>query len=73
MTDRDPRIDPKPGDVLEVKPDCCLFRHVAACHAGTVTFYSRCGKQWFNSAMRDTLDQWRDIMRDAKVIQDADD
>lgn len=65
--ERDPRIDPAPGDILEMKPGCCLFRHVEIVRNGRVTFHSRCGNQWFNSSMRDTLEEWREIMRDARV------
>jgi hypothetical protein len=70
--ERDPRVDPKPGDVLEVKPGCCLFRHVAIARANIVGYASRCGNQWFNTTFRDTLVDWREVMKDAKVIHRAD-
>ena len=66
---RDPRTDPRPGDVLEVKPGCCLFRHVSAAHGNHVAFHSRCGQQWFNATFRDSLKDWRAVMADARVVQ----
>lgn len=65
--ERDPRIEPMAGDVLEVKPGCCHFRHVVGFRNGRVTYASRCGRQWFNSTFRDSIDEWREIMKDARV------
>lgn len=68
---RDPRIDPKPGDVLEVEPGCCTFRHVSGAHASKVSFHSRCGQQWLNSTMRATLEEWRSEMANARVVSEG--
>ncbi len=69
--ERDSKVDPRAGDVLEIEPGCCLFRHVAGVHLGHVTFNSRCGQQWLNSSSRITLNEWRADMKDGKVIHAA--
>ena len=71
---RDPRIDPQPGDVLEMRCEgSCWFRHVITrSPRGHVRFAARCGNQWFNATMSDTLDDWRTATRDAFVVQTAE-
>ena len=67
---RDPRVDPKPGDVLGFRKGS--FRHIVSTRGQWVVFHSRCGSQWVNSAMRETLEEWREAMKDAEVIHAAD-
>lgn len=64
--DRDPKIYPKASDEI-----CRFetFRRVAAIAPdGRVRFHCRQGGQWLNAVLTVTLDEWRELAKDAEVI-----
>ena len=75
MSDRDPRVDPRPGDVLvwgalhpnNQAPDRGGLR-IYVDHVGDDTVEYCCSRMGY--AM--TLDEWRKDMADAEVLHVAD-
>ena len=70
MSERDPRVDPRTGD--EIHFALSEYWRVASLGLGSVCFSIRVGDQWLNSTTRITLEQWRDISRNAEVVHVAD-
>ena len=72
MTGRDPRVDPQPGDVVDMQPSAPgkWTRHVDAVADGKVRFWGRFHGVYLDP-MVDTLEEWREATAPdrRKIIQ----
>jgi hypothetical protein len=65
VTDRDPRIDPQPGDCVDMAPHIKpkkWTRHVMKVEAGHVAYWGYFFGTYLNP-MLDTLDEWREATK----------
>jgi len=69
MPNRDPRVDPRPGDVLIYGPQWQMERaEVLGLVNGEIAYRYRVG----GSVFLCSLNEWQDLMRGAEVIHAAE-